>query len=239
MARATAVRLAAQGCHLVLSDIDETTLRDTAAAASTAARASKVTAVAGDIVEDGFAMHLADVALSEFGRIDGLGNLAGITHAVPFEQTTAADFDRIFAVNCKSHMLMIQAVLPTMRAARAGSIVNISSVGARVALPNLAIYGASKAAVIGLTRGVAAEVATHEIRCNAVCPGGTDTRMAAKVFDAFSDREAAVALLTGRQLFKRLADPAEIASLICYLLGPDSTFITGAVFDADGGHTTT
>jgi NAD(P)-dependent dehydrogenase (short-subunit alcohol dehydrogenase family) len=98
-------------------------------------------------------------------------------------------------------------------------------------------YGASKAAVIGLTRGVAYEFADEGIRCNAVCPGGIDTPMAGSVVGSFADRDEAIARLTGRQLFKRFASPEEIASLIAYLVSTESSFITGAVIDADAGHT--
>lgn len=98
-------------------------------------------------------------------------------------------------------------------------------------------YGASKAAVIGLTRGVAYEFAAEGIRCNAVCPGGIDTPMAESVVGSFADRDTAIARLTGRQLLKRFAAPEEIASLIAYLISPEASFITGAVIDADAGHT--
>jgi 2-keto-3-deoxy-L-fuconate dehydrogenase len=117
--------------------------------------------------------------------------------------------------------------------------VNVSSVGGNVALPNLSVYGASKAAVLGLTRGIAAEFASAGVRCNAVCPGGIDTPMATSVVASFADRDQAIAQLTGRQLFPRFARPDEIASSILYLLSDEASFITGAAINVDAGHTTT
>ncbi len=124
-----------------------------------------------------------------------------------------------------------------MRAAGGGSIINMSSVGALVALPSLAAYSASKAAVLGLTRGAAYELAELGIRCNAICPGGIDTPMAEAVVASFPDRDDALSRLTGRQLFKRFAAPSEVASLVLYLASDESSFVTGAVLSADGGHT--
>ena len=138
-------------------------------------------------------------------------------------------------VNCLAQLLALQAVLPTMR--DGSSIINVSSVGARVALPNLAAYSASKAAVLGLTRGVAYELADAGIRCNAICPGGIDTPMAAAVVASFPSRDDALGKLTGRQLFKRFAEPDEIAGLILYLASDESSFVTGAVLSVDAGHT--
>jgi 2-keto-3-deoxy-L-fuconate dehydrogenase len=101
----------------------------------------------------------------------------------------------------------------------------------------LTVYGASKAAILGLTRGIASELAADNIRCNAVCPGGIDSAMADSVVASFPDRDTAIANLTGRQLFKRFADAREIATLIAYLVSDESSFITGATFSADAGHT--
>jgi 2-keto-3-deoxy-L-fuconate dehydrogenase len=140
--------------------------------------------------------------------------------------------------NCYAQLLAIQHVVPRMIATGGGSIVNVSSVGGLVALPQLTGYGASKAAVLGLTRGVAYEYAEDGIRCNAVCPGGIETPMATEVVDSFDDREEALARLTGRQLAKRFADPDEVASLIAYLASDEASFVNGATISVDAGHTT-
>ncbi len=235
LGRATALRLAAEGARVLLTDADEPALAATAAAIRAGGGAPAT--LAGDLLDPGVPARLARHAETHFGRLDGLCNVAGISPAIPFEDTTPADFDAIMGVNCKAAMFLIQAALPLLRRCAAASIVNVSSVGGRVALPRLVAYGASKAAVIGLTRGVAQEFAAEGIRCNAVCPGGIDTPMADSVVGSFPDREAAIAKLTGRQLLKRFAAPEEISSLIAYLVSAESSFMTGAVIDADAGHT--
>jgi NAD(P)-dependent dehydrogenase (short-subunit alcohol dehydrogenase family) len=235
LGRATALRLSAEGAWLLLTDVDESALAATELSVRQAG--GDVDAVAGDLLDPEFLARFARHASTEFQRLDGLCNVAGVSPAIPFEKTTSADFDWIMGVNCKAQLLLIQALLPQLRLSDAASIVNVSSVGGRVALPHLVAYGASKAAVIGLTRGVAYEFAAEGIRCNAICPGGIETPMAESVVGSFTDRDEAIARLTGRQLLKRFAAPEEIASLIAYLVSTEASFITGAIIDADAGHT--
>lgn len=233
---AVARRLGAEGGRLAVTDVDAGGLADTV----NGLRAAGVPCVAeaGDIAEAGTSRRLAATAEAALGPVDVLVNVAGISPAIPLAETTAADFERIMRVNCLAQLLAIQAVLPSMRGREGGaSIVNVSSVGALVALPHLAAYSASKAAVLGLTRGVAHELAADGIRCNAICPGGIDTPMAAAVVASFPDRDAALGQLTGRQLFKRFAAPDEVAGLIVYLASDESSFMTGAVLSVDAGHT--
>jgi 3-oxoacyl-[acyl-carrier protein] reductase len=113
----------------------------------------------------------------------------------------------------------------------------VASIGALVALPMMTVYCASKAAVLGLTRAVAAELAPA-IRCNAVCPGGIDTPMARGLLASVPEdhRDDLLAKLTGRQLIKRFAQPEEIAQTLVFLVSDESAFLTGSVLAADGGH---
>ena len=233
---ATAQQLAAAGVALALTDLDQDGL-DRAAALVREAGAD-VVAVAGDIVDSRTTQVLVAKA-RELGPVRGLCNIAGISPAIPFLEVSDADFDEIMGVNCKAQMFAAQAVLPDLVANGGGSIVNVSSVGANVALPRLAVYGASKAAVLALTRGIASEFADAGVRCNAICPGGIDTGMAQAVVGSFPDRDEAIAQLTGRQLFPRFATPDEVANMIVYLLGDGSTFVTGAALNIDAGHTST
>ena len=113
--------------------------------------------------------------------------------------------------------------------------MNVASIGALVSLPNVSAYCASKSGVVGLTRSAAAEFAPN-IRVNVVCPGGVDTPMARNHLASFEDKEAAMAMLTGRQLMHRYARPREIANVIAFLASDESSFMTGAVVPVEAGH---
>ena len=232
--RAAALRLAQEGARLALTDQNAGGLEEAVEAVRSAG--GEVVSHAGDISAPATCDALATIALDTFGRIDALYNNAGIVIAGTVDHYDPADFDRLMRVNCMGQLLMIQRVLPAMRRARSGSIINVASIGGLVALPHMSVYCASKAAVIGLTRGVALECADDNIRCNVICPGGVDTPMARDVVDGFDDRDEALRLLTGRQMFKRFARPEEIAELVVFLASEESSFITGAVLPIEAGH---
>jgi 3(or 17)beta-hydroxysteroid dehydrogenase len=232
--RAAALRLAEEGAAVALTDVDPQGLEDTAG--SVRAAGGKAIIHAGDICDGATASAVAKAAVAAFGRIDVLHNNAGIAIASSVEEYSPADFDRLLHVNCMAHLLTIQQVVPEMRRAGGGSIINVSSIGGLVGLPRLSVYCASKSAVIGLTRGVAYEFSDDNIRCNAICPGGVDTPMAQAVLDTFEDRNHALELLTGRQMFKRFARPEEIAELVVFLASDESSFITGAAIPIEAGH---
>jgi 3alpha(or 20beta)-hydroxysteroid dehydrogenase len=231
--RATALRLASEGAQLALTDrqaeplellADELRLADT-----------RVVTAVGDVVEPTLCRELVAHAERELGRLDVLVNNVGQLILKSLEETTAEDFDQLMRVNCYSHLLAIQAAVPAMRRAGGGSIVNVASVGAFLALPNVSAYCPSKSAVLGLTRAAAAEFAP-DIRCNAVCPGGIDTDMARRHLLSFDDQEAAMRKLTGRQMLPRYAKAEEIAAVIAFLASDDASFVTGASVAADAGH---
>jgi NAD(P)-dependent dehydrogenase (short-subunit alcohol dehydrogenase family) len=231
--RATAQALAEHGARVGLTDLDAGALEETAALVSEAGGA--VVAVAGDIVAPETIDALTVATLAEFGHVDGLVNNAGIVVAKGLLEHTAEDFDRLMRINCLSALVTTQRLVPEMRRGGKGSIVNISSIGGLVALLGVGVYCASKAAVIGLTRSIAYEFAP-EIRCNAICPGGVDTQMSHAHIATFEDRDAALALLTGRQMLKRHAQPREIADAIVFLISDESSFMTGAVVPVEAGH---
>src|ERR1017187_4716821 len=231
--RAAAVRFAAAGARVGITDVDVAALDETAALV---ADDDAVLSVAGDIVDPATMDTLAATAAERFGRVDALFNNVGILIMKSLLDTTAEDFDRLMHVNCLSQLIAIQRVVPEMRRSGGGSIINVSSVGGLVALPNVSAYCPSKAAVIGLTRAAAAEFAP-EIRCNAICPGGVSTPMSDKHLASFEDKEAAMKLLTGRQLIQRYARPAEIANVAVFLASDEASFMTGAVVPVEAGHT--
>jgi NAD(P)-dependent dehydrogenase (short-subunit alcohol dehydrogenase family) len=236
--RAAAARFAAAGARVGLTDIDEKGLAETAAELPDDA----VVSVAGDIVDPATMDELTTAAVARFGRVDALFNNVGILIMKSLLDTTAADFDRLMHVNCLSQLIAMQRVVPEMRRrkgggeASGGSVINVSSVGGLVALPNVSAYCPSKSAVIGLTRAAAAEFAP-DIRVNVICPGGVSTPMSDAHLESFDDKEAAMRLLTGRQLIKRYARPDEIASVAAFLASDEASFMTGAVVPVEAGHT--
>jgi NAD(P)-dependent dehydrogenase (short-subunit alcohol dehydrogenase family) len=233
--RAAALRLAEEGARLGITDLDPEGLEETRA--QVAAAGGEVVGVPGDAVDPATLDALANEVVDRFGRIDALCNNVGIVILKSLADTTPADFDRLMHVNCLSQLLAIQRVVPEMRRTGGGSIINVASVGALVALPNVSAYCASKSAVVGLTRSAAYEFAP-DIRCNVICPGGVDTPMSRAHMASFDDKEAASALLTGRQLIKRYAQPREIAEVIVFLASDESSFMTGAVVPVEAGHST-
>jgi NAD(P)-dependent dehydrogenase (short-subunit alcohol dehydrogenase family) len=236
--RAAAARFAAAGAQVGLTDIDEKSLAATAAGLPDDA----VVTVAGDVVDPATIDELTTAAVARFGRVDALFNNVGILIMKSLLDTTAADFDRLMHVNCLSQLIALQRVVPEMRRRKegaetgGGSVINVSSVGGLVALPNVSAYCPSKSAVIGLTRAAAAEFAP-DIRVNVICPGGVSTPMSDAHLESFDDKEAAMRLLTGRQLIKRYARPDEIATVAVFLASDEASFMTGAVVPVEAGHT--
>ncbi len=164
-------------------------------------------------------------------------NCAGWVHQGTIEDCDEAAWTRSFQINVDSMYRICRAAIPQMLKAGGGSIVNMSSVASSVkGAPNRFAYGATKAAVIGLTKSIAADYAARQIRCNAVCPGTVHT-------PSLEDRVAALAGaradvwkgFIGRQPMGRLGKPAEIAALVLYLASDESAFTTGGAFIVDGG----
>ena len=149
-----------------------------------------------------------------------------------------ADWDFSFDVNAKSMYRTIRAFLPAMLGAGGGSIVNMASVASSLrGLPNRFVYGASKAAVIGLTKAVAADFIRKGIRCNAICPGTIESPSLDGRIAAFDDPEAARRDFIARQPIGRLGTPEEIAAVAVHLAGDESAYTTGTIIVADGGVT--
>ncbi|WP_181447596.1 MULTISPECIES: SDR family NAD(P)-dependent oxidoreductase [unclassified Rhodococcus (in: high G+C Gram-positive bacteria)] len=232
--RATAVRFAQEGARLGLTDINVTGLDETARIVR--GLGGEVIARAGDIVDPATIDQLATDVATTYGGIDVLVNIAGIVVAKPFLEQTAEDFDRLMRVNVLAAVLASQRVIPEMQAAGQGSIIHFASVGGLIGLPGLSLYNASKAAVIGLTRGMALDQAPH-IRVNAVAPGGVKTPMSEEHIASFPTREEAMNQLAGRQLIKRFAEPEEVTGAVVFLASDDSAFMTGAVIPVEGGWT--
>ncbi|MGE4610802.1 MAG: SDR family oxidoreductase [Paracoccaceae bacterium] len=222
--RATVKRMAAEGARVIATDLNIDLLSD---AYNMEVRKLDVT--------DGDAIR---ALVTEIGQIDILFNCAGIVHAGTVLEAIEADLDFAFALNIKAMFNTIRAVLPGMLATGAGSIVNVASVaGSITGVPNRCVYGTTKAAVIGLTKSVAADYVAQGIRCNAICPGTVESPSLQQRLRDTGDYEKALGEFNARQPMGRLGTPEEIAALACYLASDDSSFTTGQAHAIDGGWT--
>ena len=168
-------------------------------------------------------------------RIDVLVNNAGIFKAADFLEVTEEDFDAVLRINLKGSFLMGQAVAKAMAIAGHGSIVNMSSVNAVLAIPNIASYNVSKGGINQLTRVMALALAPHNIRVNAVAPGTIATELAAR---AVLTSDEAKARILSRTPMKRLGEPSEIADVVAWLASDAASYVTGEIVVVDGGRMT-
>lgn len=175
-------------------------------------------------------------ALSDHGRIDVLCNNAGVGAVGDVVEATLDDWQRVFAVNVFGIANMSSAVLPVMRSAGRGAVVNTCSVAASVGLVQRAVYSASKGAVLALTRAMAADEIAHGIRVNCVSPGTVSSPWVERLASDAPDPVVALEALRRRQPLGRLVSCDEVAAAVTYL-ADDSTFTTGADFLLDGGIT--
>jgi len=226
--RATALAFAAEGAQVIATDLN----------------GAKVAEIAGPSIRtfalDALNPDAVAAAAKDVGGIDVLFNCAGVVHQGTILDATEADWDFAFNLNARSHFRTIKAFLPGMLARGGGSIINIASVASSIkGIANRFVYGASKAAVIGLTKAVAIDYVKQGIRCNAICPGtvqspSLDERIAANAAAAGSV-EAARAAFVARQAMGRLGTPEEIAMMAVYLASDESVFVTGQALLIDGG----
>lgn len=177
-------------------------------------------------------------AVAAFGRLDILFNNAGVIFRnLSVEATSEQVWDDTVDTNLKGAFLMSKYALPHLRASGKGVIVNSASYVGLVGFPGLAAYCASKAAVVNLTRAMALDHARDNIRVNCICPGSVDTDMIHSAWRAYGDLAIAAEVWAGKHPIGRIATPEEIARVVLFLAGDDSSFITGAAIPVDGGIT--
>jgi 2-keto-3-deoxy-L-fuconate dehydrogenase len=226
--RATALAFAAEGAEVIATDLDEALVRGIA---SERIRAAKLDVLRPEAIA---------AAAEDAGPVDILFNCAGCVHQGTILEAAEEEWSFAFELNARAQFRTIRAFLPAMLARGGGSIINMASIASSVkGVPNRFIYCASKAAVVGLTKSVAADFVTHGIRCNCLCPGtiqtpSLDERIAANAAEAGSVAAARAAFLA-RQPMGRLGTPEEIASLAVYLGSDESQFLTGQAIVIDGG----
>ena len=224
--RACAVAFAREGAAVLATDID-------AASLATLAREVPGLRTMRCDVRDDASVHAAAAAA---GDVDVLLNAAGIVHHGTALDVTDEQWDLAFDLNVRGMHRCIRAVLPGMIARGRGSIVNIASVASSIkGAPNRYLYGATKAAVIGLTKALAADVVAKGVRTNAICPGTVQSPSLEGRIAAQADPVAARAAFLARQPTGRFGTPEEVAALAVHLAGDESAFTTGAVHVIDGG----
>ena len=229
--RACALAMAAEGARVWATDVNPALLEGYSGVAN-------VTALQLDVL-DKAAIRSTVAGLPP---LDVLFNCAGFVHNGTILDATDAEWDFAFNLNVRAQFWMIQAVLPGMLARHGGkgggSIINMASVcGSLKGLPNRFIYGASKAAVVGLTKSVAADYVGKGIRCNAIAPGTVDTPSLGDRINSYADPVEARKAFIARQPMGRLAQAHEIAPIVVYLASDESVFASGQVFAVDGGMT--
>ena len=223
--RATALAWADEGARVIATDRNPDALRTFAGSDRIAVRELDVTD------------HAAiETAARETGAVDVLFNCAGWVATGSILETPEEDWNRSFALNVTAMYRVIAAFLPAMLEKGGGSIINMASVASSVmGVPNRLAYGASKAAVIGLTKSVAADYVDKRIRCNAICPGTVQTPSLDDRINAFDDPEQARRDFIARQKMGRIGTAEEIAELATYLASDLSAYTTGQAIVIDGG----
>ena len=212
-----------EGCRVIATD------RDLAGLAGTACETHKL-----DVTDAAAVTALAAKA----GAVDVLFNCAGFVENGTILDNDEAQWQKSFEINVYAMARIIKALLPAMLEAGGGSIINVASVAGSIkGIPNRCIYGASKAAVIGLTKSVAADFVTKGVRCNSLCPGTVDSPSLQQRLKDTGDYDAARKAFTARQPMGRIGTAEEMASMVLWLASDDSAFATGQNFIVDGGIT--
>lgn len=233
IAREVVLLLAEAGASVTVADINETNGLETVRQVVEAG--GKAQFCKADVADPASVQGMVRAAVDAYGKLDGACNAAAVPQrGKPLHEVTLEEWDLCHKINLRGLFLCNKYQIEAMLKTGGGSIVNIASTAATVGFPNGAEYCASKAGVLGLTRGAAVDYATQGIRINSVLPGGTNTPMLKAAMEQDANLEAALAAV---HPMHRFGKPQEIAFAARWLLSDESTFATGASFAIDGGHT--
>jgi NAD(P)-dependent dehydrogenase (short-subunit alcohol dehydrogenase family) len=225
---ATAEALAQEGAKLAVADICADGLRTIPG--------GDTLLIPGDVSQATAAGNMIEQTTNRFGRLDILVNVAGVDLQATLDETTESDWDRIMAINLKSVFLLSKYAVPEL-ARRGGAIVNVASAAALSPVAGRPAYNASKAAVVGLTKSLALDLAPRKIRVNCICPGAVDTPLLRQSIEGAPDPAAALAAVIGRYPLGRIGTATEIARAVVFLASDDASFVTGVALPVDGGRT--
>ena len=235
--RAIAIRFAQEGARVLVADLNLKTAQETVAQLETPGLALGLNVTQGESIQ----AMIAQV-IQEWGGLEVLVNNAGIAVAATVVETNEEDWDRVMDVNLKGTFLGMKYAIPAIRDTvrgtnTTGSVINISSAAAVVAITNRAAYCASKGGVLSLSRAAAIDHVLEGVRVNAILPGTVDTPWVERITAGYDDPEAARAAMQARQPHGRLVTPAEIAAMAAYLASDEAASVVGAGMIVDGGFT--
>jgi NAD(P)-dependent dehydrogenase (short-subunit alcohol dehydrogenase family) len=233
--KAIAERFALEGGQVICVDINAAAVASTVQSIQAAGGVAEAVAadVSKSVAVDGFVQRCVDL----YGRIDILVNNAGINVPGIFHEVTNEAIDRTLDINLKGYIYGSRAAIPHMLRQEAGSILNMSSVNGLVAEPFLAVYAASKGAIVMLTKSIALDYAKRGIRCNCICPGWVDTPINYAHAEMMGGLDKIYASIDQFQPIGRPGEPREIANLALFLASDEASFLTGSIIAADGGMT--
>ncbi len=227
--RAIAEKLAAEGATVVVTDVNESTAKETAGALG-----GDSLGLHADVTSLESVTGMVEQVMGRFGRIDVLVNNAGWDTAGPFVDSDPAVWNRVIGINLYGVLHTSKAVLPIMAAQNSGTVVNLASDAGRVGSSGEAVYSAAKGGVIAFTKATAREMARHQVNANCICPGPTDTPLFASMGgDNPKLREA----LTKAIPFRRLAQPLDLANAVAFFASDEACYITGQTVSVSGGLT--